>query len=677
MPRRAGRASGGPRGQWQTRGWQGAAYAALALVTALLTAACGRSAERVVLVSIDTLRADYVGAYGAEGAHTPTLDGLAAKGVRFATAVAPTPLTLPSHSTMLTGLDPPRHGVRNNSTFRLPEDVPTLAERLRAHGFATAAFIGAVVLDRHFGLARGFDVYDDAMGGRHAAGEHGFAERRAGEVVDAALAWLETAPSRFLLWIHLYDPHANYDPPPGFLASFPGNPYAGEIAYADAELGRLLAAIDRRFPDGRTLVFATSDHGESLGEHGELTHSLTLYDATQRVPMLARGPSLPAGVVVEPQVTLADITPTLLALVGAPPIEDLDGRDLRPLLDGATRTGRPAYLETIAPQVDFGWSPLLGIRTERFKYVRAPRPELYDLEADPREARNLLEEADSSPEATEVQAELSAVLDARLARARPPARTEAPGAERRRELEALGYLVGDVHRPLELGAVGGVDPKDGLALVHTLMQAVQHMAWDRPEEALALLAPLEGGGYVVDSHRSEAARLAGDAEAAERYARAALAWDARVPSSHVALGEALEAQGRREAAGQAFEAAASLAPSLAEPLVGLGRIAEARGQREEAILRYQAALEQRTGSTEARWRLAALALEAGDEARASVLLAHVPEKDLLRPPAVLRLADADRRRGRHAEALARLRSGLEVRPGSRRLQRALAELEAG
>lgn len=217
-------------------------------VLVLLASGCQRSGailpDRVVLVTIDTLRADRVGCYGSEGTRTLEIDTLAAGGVRFAAAISPAPLTLPAHASLLTALEPPRHGVRHNSIHRLGARPATLAEQLRAAGFETAAFVGALVLDSRFGLARGFEVYDDRMERRSAA-TVGYAERRGDHVVDAALRWLETAPDRFFLWLHLYDPHTRYDPPPGFAVAYPGDPYAGEIAFADAQVGRLLGGSAR------------------------------------------------------------------------------------------------------------------------------------------------------------------------------------------------------------------------------------------------------------------------------------------------------------------------------------------------------------------------------------------------------------------------------------------------
>ena len=366
------------------------------------------------------------------------MDTLAAAGVRFQHVISPVPLTLPSHATLLTGLDPPHHGVRHNSIHRLPDGIPTLAEGMRHAGYATAAVVGALVLDRRFGLDRGFDHYDDAMGGRRS-GVVGFAERRAGAVVDAAIDWIGEAPDRFFLWVHLYDPHTAYDPPRGFASAFGTRPYDGEIAYADAEIGRLLAAVrERRGSDG-LLVALTSDHGESLGAHGELTHGYSLYDATQRVPLILAGPEIPAGTVVSEVVRLKDVAPTLLAAVGAPALMGATGIDLLPHF-AAPRSARwspqIAYVETLATQLDFRWSPLKGLRTDRYKYVRAPRPELYDLHTDPNEMSNI---ASEEPERVDA---LARELE-KLSGAPPgPSPARAPG---QRPLDNCGAVKESVH----------------------------------------------------------------------------------------------------------------------------------------------------------------------------------------------------------------------------------------
>jgi arylsulfatase A-like enzyme/Flp pilus assembly protein TadD len=630
----------------------------------------GSRVDRVVLVTIDTLRADHLGCYGGKWTETPVLDALAARGLRFETAISPAPLTLPAHASLMTGLDPPRHGVRNNSTFRLDDAFPTLAERMRERGLATAAFIGAVVLDRQYGLARGFDQYDDRMAPRRAAGEFGFAERTADRVVDSAIGWLESAPDRFFLWIHLYDPHAGYRPPARYLGRSSSHPYAGEIAFADAELGRLFELVRTRWDERRTLFVATSDHGESLGEHGEMTHSLTIYDATQRIPLILSGAGLPKGEVERAPARLVDVAPTILALARAAPIADADGRYLLADPPGSHPPDSLAYLETLVPQLDLGWSPLLGMRSDRFKYIRAPRPELYDLREDPGETRNLVSER------PDVVAELEQGLERRLASARPVEARVTPDPARRQQLARLGYLTGGAAVPTaELGAVGGTDPKDGLPQVMKLQMAIALMAAGRPEEALAELEPIEGGGYVFDLHRSEAARRAGRAEAAERFARAAAAQAPAVSGVQLTLGEALEEQGRFEEAAACFEEAARLDPASAEPIVGLGRIAEARGERERALSLYQRAAGSRGASAEALWRHAALRIEAGEPAED--LLSRIPEEATDQPKAALRLARAEVEAGRWGRALVRLKRALRLSPQSAELLEAQEEIRLG
>ncbi len=514
----------------------------------------------MLLISVDTLRADHLGCYGAERAHTTHMDTVAARGVRFLHAISPAPLTLPAHATLLTGLDPPRHGVRHNGVHRLPDGVTTLAQRLRQAGFATAAFVGALVLDARFGLDRGFEVYDDAMGERRS-GLVGYAERRADRVTEAALGWIETAPSRFLLWVHYYDPHTAYAPPRGFASAFASRPYAGEIAFVDTQIGRLLAGLHERFEAEGTLIALTSDHGESLGEHDELTHGFSLYDATQRVPLLLAGPGLPPGVVVDTPVRLADLAPTLLELVGAPPLEGVEGRSLRPLWegDGQAEPWPAAYVETLAPQLDLDWSPLLGLRTARWKYLRAPRPELFDLEADPGERESRLE---AYPEVAE---RLEAQLGARLASSRAGALVRMSGEERE-ALRTLGYLGGMAPAPGRvLGEVGGPDPKDHMQVLRGLAEAETLLTRGEPQAAFERLAGLEARGVGVEALRAAAALAAARPEAAEQAARRALAVEVRRPDLHRLLGRALEEQGRREEARAALRAADALEAGMEAP----------------------------------------------------------------------------------------------------------------
>ncbi len=626
--------------------------------------------ERVVLVTIDTLRADHVGSYGAGAASTPSLDAVAARGVRFARAVSPAPLTLPSHTTLMTGLDPFEHGVRHNSIFRLADDVPTLAERMRDAGFATAAFIGAFVLDQRFGLARGFDVYDDEMGYRRAsASDFSFAERRGDEVVDAALAWLESAPERFFLWAHLYDPHVDYRAPPGFALSVSGGPYEAEVAFADAQVGRLVAAIDARWPPGSTLIVVTSDHGEGLGEHGEKTHSYFVYQQTQHIPLLIAGPGFPAGRVVEPTVRLSDVAPTLLARAGAAPLEGISGRDLFPLAMGRDEEeGRVGYVETLAPQLDLELSPLLGLRTDRFKYIRAPRPELYDLERDPGELRDL------ASERPELLAELDDALEQRLARSNSSSFHALPDAADRARLESLGYVVPEgLPEAASLGRVGGRDPKDYIGVGESMAWAEVLIAEGRYAEALALL-PEEGvGGPRFAFRRAIAALGVGETAIAERAARELIA-RGNALEGQVLLGSALMHQERFREARAIFEEAAAAHPLAPNPVVSLADLAVVEGRREDAHELYRRAIELSERPVDPLWAWAALLIEDGRREEAEALLAPLPEERLLEPAPALRLAEAERAVGREDAAIDRLTAAVRRYPNAVQLLMAQAEL---
>ena len=630
--------------------------------------------RRAVLVTIDTLRADHVGAYGAGPGRTPVLDGLAAAGVRFENAISPAPLTLPSHATLLTGLDPPDHGVHHNTLFRLGENVPTLATHLRQQGFATAAFVGAFVLDARFGLARGFDVYDDqlALSGPTSGGAS-VAERPANEVTNAALAWIAGAPDRCFLWIHLYDPHAEHHPPEPFASRFSGDLYSGEIAFADEQVGRVLAAIEARWPDGATLVAVTSDHGESLGEHGEETHAYTIYDATQHVPLLLRGPGLPAGTTIGAMVRLADVAPSLVELLGAPPLPGAKGLSVRPLVAGEQDAPRTAYLETLATHFDWRWSPLFGIRSATRKYVRAPRPELYDLLADPGETRNL---ASAEPGLT---AELDRALDERLGDRGSTRPNLALDAAERARLEALGYVaptaeaVGALGSET-LGVVGGTDPKDELHLVREMHRVNELLGEQRFEEALAAANGLGERGIEIEVLRVRAALGAGRLDVARALARRLVKDAPEYAFSHTVLGRVKEIDGDALGAAAAYERALALEAPSAAPLTGLGRLAEAAGRRDESRSYYERARRATIPDPEPTWRLAALALEAGDVERGSALLRELPQGHLRQEDAALRVARAELEAGRSELAQIRVDAGLLEQPGSLRLLQLRAEI---
>ncbi|MCG8591672.1 MAG: sulfatase-like hydrolase/transferase, partial [Proteobacteria bacterium] len=597
----------------------------------------------MLLVTIDTLRADHVGAYGAERAHTPTLDALAEAGVRFEHAVSPAPITLPSHATLLTGLDPYEHGVHHNGIFALGPEFPVLAEVFGASGHATAAFVGAVVLSREYGLARGFDHYDDdTHQQRVSRGSLSFAERSAEAVTDAAVAWLENAPERWFVWVHYYDPHADYAPPPGFAAAFPGRPYAGEIAFVDAQLGRLLASIEARWPGDDTLVAVTSDHGEALGEHGESTHSIFVYEGTQRVPLLLAGPGVPAGRVVAPVVRLKDVAPTLLELAGQAPLPDASGRSLEALWSEGEAEPRLAYMESYGPLYDWGWSPLRGLRREMQKYVSAPRPELYDLAADPGESSNL---APAQPEAVERWERRLTALDGD-GPAVVASRQLSP-AERER-LESLGY-VQRVSEPAPDAALA--DPKDRIDLANRVLAADALLADGRAREAVAELRGIEPRSFIVGAALAGAAIAVGDWTLAEAAARDTVAAEARQTAGHARLGQALEGQGRFAEAGEAYAAMRALNPDSGFAIAGMGRAAEARGDLASARRLYAEALAVEPPYWDAGWQLAALQLEAGEDA-ATATLERVPAAYRHSARAVRRLVAADLKVGTAARARA-------------------------
>jgi arylsulfatase A-like enzyme/Tfp pilus assembly protein PilF len=345
----------------------------------------------VLLVTIDTLRADALGCYGRKGAETPWVDRLAEGGVRFEEAHAHNVVTLPSHANLLSGRYPLEHGVRDNTGFRFPATQPTLATLLKAGGWQTGGFVSAFPLDSRFGLDRGFDVYDDRLGGTETTTAFLVPERKGTKTVAAARGWLEKVRGqRFFAFVHLYEPHFPYVPPEPFASRFRSEPYHGEVAAADAALAPLVEPILAAGPAARTLVVLTSDHGESLGEHGEDTHGVFAYEATLRVPLVFYAPGLFSHRVVGTPVRHIDVVPTVLDALGLAIPKDLPGRSLLPLIDGRRAAPTESYLEALSSSLNRGWAPLHGVLDrDLMKYVDLPIPELYDLRRDPSEQHNL------------------------------------------------------------------------------------------------------------------------------------------------------------------------------------------------------------------------------------------------------------------------------------------------
>lgn len=392
--------------------------------------------QNVLLVTIDTLRGDALGSYGGRAA-TPNLDRLAGRGLRFTFAHAHAVVTLPSHASILTGHFPIEHGVRDNAGYRLDDKAETLAEVARGQGFATGAFVGAFPLDRQFGLAQGFDVYHDVGGRMLAQGDFAFTERRAEEVVRDARAWIETQTGKWLAWVHVFDPHAGYAPPPPFDAQYRQDPYAGEVAYVDHALGELFDTVERSAKP--TLIIVTADHGEGLGEHGEATHGTFAYESTLRVPLIVAqvgaGGAADAGRVIDAPVRHIDILPTIADAASLRVPDELPGRSLLHATDGEPR---PTYFEAMTPMLKRGWAPLTGIIVGRDKYIDLPIRELYDLAADRQEANNL-----AASDAAKVAA---LTADLRALGAALPGEQRAESAAVRARLESLGYVAGGAAR---------------------------------------------------------------------------------------------------------------------------------------------------------------------------------------------------------------------------------------
>ena len=356
----------------------------------------GPAHPNVLLITIDTLRWDRLGSYGATHNPTPVLDRLAARGTRFETAIAHVPLTAPSHASILTGLTPVRHGVHDNGAFVLTEKI-TLASTFRAAGYATAAFVSGFPLDRRFGFAAGFQTYDDRLPDNDGPGRAAYTERRADDTTERALAWLaasagnrpssSSAAPPWFLWIHYFDPHAAYDPPQPWKGKMP-TAYDGEVAFVDDQIGRLFGKLVQMGAESQTIVAVTADHGESFGDHNEETHGVFIYDATLRVPLILAGPGISAGSVPNVVGRGVDVMPTLVDVAGLQVPKHLDGRSLKLALEGRTMDDEGTYVESMLAERQFGWAPLHGFRDSRWKYIDAPEPELYDLLQDAAEMKN-------------------------------------------------------------------------------------------------------------------------------------------------------------------------------------------------------------------------------------------------------------------------------------------------
>jgi len=568
------------------------AVPALALLAACASCASPEKASvpalagpNLLLVTVDTLRPDRLSCYSEAHLRTPAIDALAARGVLFERAFSHAPLTLPSHANILLGATSPAHGVVDNGLAVVPREFPSLAKTLQAAGYATAAFVSAFPLDSRFGLDEGFDVYDDRYPARAAAALD-FPERRAEKTVASALEWLSAQRGKWFLWVHVFDPHAPYAPPEPYASRFAADPYSGEVAYVDGELGRLFAALEARGETARTVVVLTADHGESLGEHGEMTHGYFAYNATLWVPLVVAGPAIGPRRVKDP-VSHVDLFPTACALLGLDAPPGLQGRSLRPLLEGRSMKDRPIYFEALEASLHRGAAPLRGLLDGGKKYFDSPIPELYDIAEDFDETADLSARTDLAPFKKALAGKIAA--DSSPLAAEAVRRTDRETAER---LRSLGYVAGPAVTPKkDYGPAD--DLKTLLPFEQKMLQAGRLAGEGRSDESARLLEEIirDRPDYARAYAQLAELRLAGGRpdlhlEAFERGYRANPGDFTTVS----ALGIALVEQGRYDRAIEVLGRALTLFDE--DPNVW-GSLAEAywkKGDYEKALPHFEAAV---------------------------------------------------------------------------------------
>ena len=592
----------------------------------------GRSRRplNLLLISIDTLRADHLGSYGYAPARTPHLDALAARGLRFAQATTVVPLTLPAHASLMTGTFPGFNGVRDNGGFYLPDNQVTLAETLRGRGYRTGGFVGSFVLDSRWGIGQGFDRYfDDFDLSKYEGVGMDVVQRRGDEVVGEAVKWLGQEKEKpFFAWIHLYDPHTPYDAPEPFRAGYPATlagAYDAEIAWTDSLVGRLLESLGGDGRLERTLVVAVGDHGESLGEHGEQTHGFFISDATVRIPLIVAGPGVPAREVGD-QVRIVDVMPTALEMLGVSAPPQVQGRSLAPLGRGE-HLGLLALSETWYPRYHYGWSELRAARDGRYKLILAPRRELYDVREDPGETADL-SERDPSRADTFQKALLSEMQRlASASAARGPQRID-PDAEER--LQALGYVGASVS-PGNLDDRPRGDPKDKIGLYGLLHAAAQASVEGRLDEAIAM-------------------------------AREALAKDPGIVEGHTLLGNFQAKAKRYDEAAREYRDALRLDPEHQGAVFSLALAYKNMGRLDEAQAGFERSRVLDPRNTKALWQLADIWMQQGRFEKAEAALKEGLRLKADRPSFLLKLGECDIEMKRYAEAERVLGEAVTAKP---------------
>jgi len=542
----------------------------------------------ILLVTLDTTRADHIGAYGFKRAKTPNIDGLAAQGIKFSNAYCPTPMTLPSHCSIMTGTYPLYHKVRNNGTYHLNPEIPTLTEKLKERGYKTAAFVSSFNVDSRFGIGRGFDVYDDTFNSEEMIKTFR-SERRAADTSAAFIRWLErNAGQKFFSWVHYYDPHLPYHPPSPFKEDFSGMPYDGEIAYMDYSFGKVLDKLREKGLLEKTLIVIAGDHGEALGEKGEVDHGVLIYDVSMRIPFIFYAPrSLPQGLAVEARVRLIDIMPTVLDLVKAPAEKGVQGLSLVPFMESKRQDDLTCYLESYYPLETYGWSELVGLIDKEWKYIRAPRPELYHIKTDKGEEKNLLA---AQPNTVAIlKKKLQETIAASSSKFGPSRRKMSLEEEER--LRSLGYVGSDASVKVPQGPLP--DPKDMMDEFRILHQAVQN-EWDgnmveaekKYREILRLMPDVTWRYLDLAIFLSRVNRLP---EAVEVLKQGL----ARLPDSFVLLSRLAHFDMRLGKYQEAFDmsqAALRIDPNYFDALVIAAAVQDGWGKWEESVKYYQEAL---------------------------------------------------------------------------------------
>lgn len=556
----------------------------------------GRARDpNVIIVTLDTTRADALSCYGSREVRTPVLDRFAARGVRFERCYAQAPLTLPSHTTLMTGTLPLYHGVRDNGGFIVPEKLVTMAELFKERGYETGAFVGAWVLDSKWGLDQGFGTYfDDFDLNKFAAVSFDTVRRPANEVLDAALPWIEGHKNgRFLAWIHLYDPHSPCDPPPPYDREYAGRPYLGAVAFMDSQLDRLWRMLDANGLFKNSLVVIAGDHGESLGEHGERTHGFFVYEAAIRVPLIIATPYKEYRASVAPAaVGLVDVLPTVAELAGLRIPPEAQGKSLVPTL-----LGKPApqpglvYSETYYPRFHYGWSELRAVLDGRHKLILAPVPELYDLAADPGEGTNL---AGARPDLLKDMRTAAESLIRESSRNAIDTAAAGVDAETREKLAALGY-VGSFADPSKLEGRPLADPKDKIGVYNDLARAREIEANGDPDGAIRLVRDMlvrdpEGTSAAYDI--LGASYIAkNDLPQAEENLSKALDLNPVLMNAHYRLGWIAEKQGRLGEAEAEYVRETETTPGHIKAFYSLARVYQTTGNLEKARQTLERCLE--------------------------------------------------------------------------------------